>query len=123
MSENTDDSVVAATRASIDAAVAAGTLSRTTHAGPIAAMLALAGKIDHWDTIVRWAEDDAAEAEKRPAVPQNDNVSLASYLKYCNDLHLTPASVVPKAKPGPKSEEAPRSKLASVKDLRDGKAV
>jgi hypothetical protein len=59
------------------------------------AMRLLARKIQAWDTIVDWALDAAAGAERpgaRPAVPQNDNVSLASYLKYCESLGLTPAS-------------------------------
>ena len=58
----------------------------------VEAARALARKIDAWDVIVDWAVDDAAESESRPKVPQNDNVSLASFLKYCDALGLTPAA-------------------------------
>lgn len=62
-------------------------------AGTIRAAQALADKIDAWDQIVEWAFKDQQEAEaQRCAVPQNDNVSLASFLKYMNDLGLTPAA-------------------------------
>jgi hypothetical protein len=60
--------------------------------GAVEAMRALARKIQAWDTIVDFALEDAAEVEgKRPAVPQNDNVSLSAYLKYCDQLGLSPA--------------------------------
>ena len=61
-------------------------------AGAVEALRALARKIQAWDQIVDWALDDAAEREgSRPSVPQNDNVSLSAYLKYCDQLGLSPA--------------------------------
>jgi hypothetical protein len=61
-------------------------------AAAVEAMRALARKIQAWDTIVDFALEDAAEVDgKRPAVPQNDNVSLKTYLDYCVQLGLTPA--------------------------------
>jgi len=59
--------------------------------GAVEALRSLADKIDAWDTIVDWANDDAAQVEgKRPAVPANDNVSIPTYLKFCESLGLTP---------------------------------
>lgn len=61
-------------------------------AGAVEALRALARKIDAWDQIVEWALDDASETRgARPAVPQNDNVSISAYLKYCDQLGLSPA--------------------------------
>lgn len=91
------------------------------YAGAIEAVKALARKIDAWDVIVQWAIEDAAEAEGRgvrPAVPQNDNVSLASYLKYMDTLGLTPAAQNAIPKKG--AAEAPKKRggsLASVSNI------
>lgn len=64
---------------------------RAKHSAMIAAARALARKIDAWDVIVEWALDDAAQVKgKRPAVPSNDNVSIASFLKYLDALGLAP---------------------------------
>jgi hypothetical protein len=62
--------------------------------GAVEALRALARKIDAWDRIVEFALDDVAGNESkgaRPAVPQNDNVSISAYLKFCDQLGLTPA--------------------------------
>jgi len=59
--------------------------------GALEALRSLADKIDAWDTIVDWANDDVSGVEgKRPAVPANDNVSIPTYLKFCESLGLTP---------------------------------
>lgn len=78
-------------RTALDASVEAATHLTDMDLGVIEAARALADKIDTWDVIVDWAMEDAAESESRPKVPQNDNVSLASFLKYCESLGLTPA--------------------------------
>ena len=63
------------------------------HEGTVAAARALADKIDHWDQIVQWAVEDMEDSgAHRPSVPQNDNVSLASFLKYMDALGLTVAA-------------------------------
>lgn len=63
------------------------------HEGTIAAARALADKIDQWDVIVQWAvEDKEALGLQRPAVPQNDNTSLPTFLKYMDALGLTVAA-------------------------------
>lgn len=82
---------------------------RARHSATIAAARALARKIDAWDTIVEWALDDAAQGKGRPAVPANDNVSIASFLKYLDALGLTPEDETPAATPG-----RPASKPAAV---------
>ncbi|MFB7843622.1 hypothetical protein [Microbacterium sp. NPDC056052] len=80
--------MVAATEKAIEAGAAHLT---DADAGAIEALRALARKIDAWDVIVDWALDDAAQAKgARPAVPQNDNVSISAYLKYCDQLGLSP---------------------------------
>lgn len=81
-------SVADATEKAISAA--GGNLS-AVDAGAVEALRALARKIDAWDQIVEWALDDAADKGGRPAVPANDNVSISAYLKYCDQLGLTPA--------------------------------
>jgi hypothetical protein len=64
---------------------------RARHSAAVAAARALARKIDAWDQIVDWANEDAAESGSRPKVPANDNVSLASFGKYLDMLGLMPA--------------------------------
>lgn len=73
---------------------------RARHAPVVAAARALARKIDAWDVIVEWALDDAAQGKGRPAVPANDNVSIASFLKYLDALGLTPEDEALAAGPG-----------------------
>lgn len=80
--------LVAATEQSI----AAATHLVDSDQGAVEALRALARKIDAWDQIVEWAIDDARDKQgSRPSVPQNDNVSISAYLKYCDQLGLTPA--------------------------------
>jgi len=77
-------------RKALDASVKAATHLTVVDFAVVEAARALADKIDAWDVIVEWALEDAAETESRPKVPQNDNVSLASFLKYCQSLGLAP---------------------------------
>jgi hypothetical protein len=86
---------------------------RARHSATIAAARALARKIDAWDVIVAWAVEDASSVKGRPAVPQNDNVSIASFLKYLEALGLTPEDEAPAARPGrPVSKPAPAGPVA-----------
>ncbi len=87
-------------------------------AGAIAAARALAARIDEWQTIVRWAIEDAGE-DGRPKVPANDNTSLPTYLKYLEALQLMPPKVP--AKPGPASQ-ASESQQA-LNEMRAGLSV
>ena len=86
--------------------------------GAVEALRALARKIDAWDQIVDWALDDAAERDgSRPAVPQNDNVSISAYLKYCDQLGLSPAG----RKAIGVKKEAVDAKAAKLTALRGGR--
>jgi len=78
-------------RDATEAAITAATHLTDMDKGAIEALRSLADKIDAWDTIVDWANDDAAGVDgKRPAVPANDNVSIPTYLKFAESLGLTP---------------------------------
>lgn len=95
---------------------------RVRDAPAVAAARALAKKIDAWDVIVDWAYEDAAENGDRPKVPANDNVSIASFLKYLEKLQLLPSEVTADAGQNgaqgagtsPVSLAGMRSKLAAV---------
>lgn len=107
--------VLDATNAAIDAAT--HLKNAPQFAGVIEAARALARKIDAWDVIVEWALEDIEDVRgARPAVPQNDNVSLASYLKYMDMLGLTPSAqnAIPKEGGAAKKRGG---KLASVSDI------
>lgn len=87
---------------------------RARHSATIAAARALARKIDAWDQIAQWALDDTADGKGRPAVPTNDNVSIASFLKYLDALGLTPEDEAPASRPGrPASKPAPAGPQAA----------
>ena len=85
--------------------------------GAVEALRALARKIDAWDQIVEWALDDARDDDSRPRVPQNDNVSFSAYLKYCDQLGLTPAG----RKVLQLRQEGASAKSAKLTALRGGK--
>jgi len=60
-------------------------------AGAIAALLALARKIDDYDTVIgHIMEQIEMDPESNVRPPASDNVSLPTYLKYCESLGLTP---------------------------------
>ncbi len=111
--------------AAFDRAVLAATHLEAHHAATVKAARLLARKIDAWDMIVRWAIEDA-DGEGRPAVPQNDNVSLASFLKYMNELRLVPTPVAPvKVAPGEAVKSAavpePADEIAAMRErLKQG---
>lgn len=115
MSVSESSPLLDATDAAIKAAAHLKGTAGKEYAGTIEAVRSLARKIDAWDTVVRWAlEDAAAERGARPAVPPNDNVSLSSYLKYMEALGLTPAvqNTVPRQENAPPKKGG--GKLASV---------
>lgn len=62
--------------------------------GAVAAIRVLARKIDdeaiRWDYCVEWAQHNPGE-KGGPKPPTTDNVSLPTYLRYCESLGLTPA--------------------------------
>lgn len=65
-------------------------------AGALAAIRVLARKIDEeqerWDYCLEWAEYGRGEGGgPPPKPPAMDNVSIPTYLRYCESLGLTPA--------------------------------
>lgn len=108
-------SVYEATEASVAAAVSSGALDAALSAGPVAAVLALARKIDGWDAVVEAAMEGREDGAKLP-IPIHDNTSIPTYLRYCEALHLTPSkmSAKPAAEVDPidelKKKRASRSK-------------
>ncbi len=87
---------------------------RARHAAAIAAARALARKIDAWDLIVEWANDDAADDGGRPKVPANDNVSIASFLKYLDTLGLVPEDEAPAGR-GASVPAPPKNDIAAMR--------
>ena len=93
--------VFSATQHSIDAASHLD--AKGKDAGAIAALLALANKIENSDVILervlRQIREDPESKIRPPAV---DNVSLSTYLKYCISMGLTPGGrgeLLPDANP------------------------
>lgn len=110
-----DFDIVAAT----ERALSAATHLTPADAGAVEGLRALARKIQAWDQIVDWALEDASEREgARPAVPQNDNVSLSAYLKYCDQLGLSPAG----RKALALKKEGESAKAVKLRALQGGKA-
>lgn len=103
-------------REAFDASIAAASHLTDMDLGAVEAARALADKIDAWDVIVEWALDDAAQLERRPAVPANDNVSLASFLKYCESLGLTPT-----ARKNLEAKGGAGGKLAQLRAIEGGR--
>jgi len=80
-------------------------------AGARATLLTLARKIDTEAQLREKALDWAAENNAKP--PHVDNVSIPTYLKFCDALGLVPSGRV---KLKPKAEEKPAGSLHALKD-------
>lgn len=104
-----DDSLTAA----LDRSLRNAKHLRAKDAAAVAAARALARKIDAWDEIVMWAYEDALErgGRTRPKVPEHDNISLGSFLKYLDALGLVPTKDAPAKKRPSASEDKRKSKL------------
>ncbi|QSZ47220.1 hypothetical protein [Arthrobacter sp. D5-1] len=89
-------SVYEATERSVAQAITSGALDENLSAGPVAAVLALARKIDGWDAVVEAAMEDREDGAKLP-IPLHDNTSIPTYLRYCEALQLTPSKMPAKA--------------------------
>ena len=85
---DSDTPVLDATVASVEDARRRGQIG-ASDAGAVAALLALARKIDMQDEYFQALAELAEENNSRP--PSVDNVSLPTYLKYCDSLGLTPS--------------------------------
>ena len=104
---------------SVIAVAAAAHLDRDgKDAGAIAALLALAHKIDDYDTILdAILEQIESDPESKIRPPASDNVSLPTYLKYCESLGLTPGGRG-ELTAGKKSGAAPKDELAAFRSER-----
>ncbi|MDQ3307735.1 MAG: hypothetical protein M3499_05190 [Actinomycetota bacterium] len=86
-----------------------------TDAGAVEVLRGLAREIDVRDELREFALQWAAETKTRP--PGIDNVTVPTYLKFCDALGLTPSG-----RKALELREAARGKLAEVRDLRERKA-
>lgn len=98
-----------------DKAIAAASHLTDMDAGAVEALRTLAMRIDTDDDL-REAYLEARGADAKPL--QLDNVSIPTYLKYCESLGLTPAGREGKAR-APKPA-APVSKLAKLRAVKTG---
>lgn len=94
-------------------------VGQATHLGEldepaIEAARALARKIDLTDLYFEALSDDAADRKLKP--PSQDNVSIPTFLKFCESLGLTPAGRV-KLTEGKKPEAKSGGNLASVSNI------
>ena len=101
-------------------------VSKATHLGPmdlpaVEAARALARKIDVVDAYMQALTEDARERDLRP--PSQDNVSIPTFLKYCESLGLTPAGRTRAAVETPKGGAQGGSKLAQLQSLKGGKSA
>ena len=91
---------------------------KSVHAPAIAVMRSLAWKLDNWDTLAEIAIRESEEFGCKPRVPQNDNVTAATFLKYCAALGLTfdQASAEPRPKTEPQTKPAkPSNKIVQFR--------
>lgn len=99
----------------LNEAVAKAThLNKPVDAPAIEAARALARKIDLADEYFERLANYNADHDLRP--PSADNVSIPTFLKYCESLGLTPAGRA-KLTEGKKPEGKPGGKLASVSSI------
>lgn len=84
-------------------------------AGAVAVLRELAREIDVRDELRELALTYAAENKTRP--PGIDNVTVPTYLKYCDALGMTPGG-----RKALELKEEARGKLAAVRDLRERRA-
>ena len=102
-----------------EAIAAAGDAIADRDAGTVRAILDVAMKVDMADRYFEALADHAAEANGRP--PSQDNVSIPTFLKFCDALGLTPIgrtrAEIEKAKGGA------GGKLAQLQSLKGGKSA
>lgn len=84
-----------------EAAIAAAAHLTPMDAGAVEALRALARKIDGADEYFMELAFEAEDRKSRP--PSQDNVSIPTYLKFCESLGLTPAGRVRLAEKKPEA--------------------
>ncbi len=82
--------------------------------GAVEALRTLARKIDQDEE--RWEVALASAAESKTKPPAPDNVSIPTYLKYCESLGLTPAGRLRLAPP----KDGEGGKLAQLRSISNG---
>jgi hypothetical protein len=97
--------------AATEAAIAAAKHLTSMDKGAIETLLVLARKIDTEAVLREMALEWAEEHKQKP--PSVDNVSIPTYLKFCESLGLTPAGRV---KLGDKKPEAKGGTLSVLRD-------
>lgn len=89
-------------------------------AGAVETIRALALKIDLQDEYFQELADQASERKLRP--PSPDNVSIPTYLKYCEALGLTPSGRT-KLEPAKEPEDKSGNKLAGLRSVHAGETA
>ena len=89
-------------------------------AGAVETIRALALRIDLMDEYFKELVDQATERNLRP--PSPDNVSIPTYLKYCESLGLTPAGRV-KIAPAKSGGESGGGKLGKFRSIQGGQSA
>jgi len=111
--------VLDATTASIEAARAANQLLPQDE-GAVAALLVLAEKIDGLADQKAGVTEDGELVEERKRPQQLDNVTVPTFLKYCDALGLTPAGRKALAE---KKRGATGGKLGQLRLANQGEAA
>lgn len=107
------ESIVDATESAIKAATHLTVMDQ----GAVETLRFLARKIDTESTLRELALDYAAKNEQKP--PSVDNVSIPTYLKFCESLGLTPAG---RARLDMKKEPT-GGNLAKLRSIKAGKSA
>ena len=96
-----------------ESAIAAASHLTPMDVGAVETLRTLARKIDTEDELRGLALDYAAELQQKP--PSVDNVSIPTYLKFCESLGLTPAG---RLRLGDPKKEPTGGKLASLSPIK-----
>lgn len=100
-------------REATEASLKAASHLTAMDAGARRVLLSLASTID--------AVEDGASAADEDGKPRSlDNVTIPTYLKFCESLGLTPAG---RLRLGDQKKEGPGGKLASLRSVHGGKSA
>lgn len=116
MSTEPDDTIYEATLKALKAA----THLKDTDKGAVAALKFLARKIDTEDQMRDLVLERAGEDNVKP--PPLDNVSIPTYLKYCEALGLTPAARGAAGSKAAAPAPEPEDELAAFSRKKKGRA-
>lgn len=108
-------SVVEETEAALSAASHLTALDK----GAVAALRVLARKIDTESELRELALEHAAERKEKP--PPVDNVSIPTYLKFCESLGLTPAGRARLTQKKPAAADETAGAIARLRSIHGGR--